>query len=157
MKTIEKTRSTRSGKLVTLELLDGDDHTTPQYIMTGETGTHVLEVEHTDEKRLAAHWRGFCEMNDADNEAMRLDKADPAKIEASRKSLHDYRRAEYAIEFLRARIEHGQEQGRNFDANWGDAGDAAHLRERLLEILDPDGDRGTLAEIDEQIAEENNQ
>lgn len=152
-RTIEAVRSATSGKPVRLEHVIEDGTAEGHYIMTGPTGTHTLAESETDTKRLAAHWRGFCELNDAVNAEMALAAADPKKVESSRASLKDLQRAEYLIELLRGRIEAETEQARKFQTNWAEAGDSQKLVNDLLNMVTIDGDdKGKLlAEIDVEL------
>jgi|LULN01.1.fsa_nt_gb hypothetical protein len=62
-----------------------------KYVMAGPSGTHSLDVDSTDRKRLEAHWKGFLRNNgieDADA-SKALDKALTVQIQPSFGAVHD--------------------------------------------------------------------
>jgi vacuolar-type H+-ATPase subunit I/STV1 len=84
----------------------------------------------------------------------RRDNADPNKIKSSEQVLADVKRGRYLVALLDARLDGLESKAGKLEASWGDAGDLDNLTAKLLDLLDPDDENGLLAEIDKEIAEE---
>lgn len=132
MQAIEKL-TTPKGEAVTLT---SDCHV---YMMRGPTGVHTLPADCSAE-RLAAHWAGFCSMNDVENFAQREAKADPKRVPSSYRVMREVARGRCALATLEARLDDWQTRAERFECTWADHGDTAHLLAKLLELNAPDAD-----------------
>lgn len=151
MKRIE-TIKTNKGQDVTLGVVENDETGARCYYMSGPTGRHELAISETDEERLAAHWSGFCQMNDVKNAAMVKAETTPAMIKANHALQLEVDRCNYLVELVVGRLQNWDQLAGTFKGSWGDHGDAEHFRARLLDLVADDDKRDALlAEIDQEL------
>jgi len=149
MQTIELLNN-EHGRPVSLSRVTIDD--TACYVMEGPTGEHKLPA-HTSAERLAAHWAGFCTMNDVENSAQREANANPKRVPSSYRVRREVARSRMVLAMLETRLDSMDERAERFEATWAEHGDAAHLLDQLLTLIAPDDEAETLREIDRDLGD----
>ena len=146
---ILETLTNANNKPVMLEVRRADG--VAFYFMSGPTGEHRIAGD-SDAKRLAAHWAGFCQLNDCKNREMLKGDANPNRVKASSAVLASANRCRVMLDMVGNRLANYEAHAGNLKSDWGHAGDVSNIREKLLDLVSDDDNREAVAaEIDNEL------